>query len=281
MKLGISKVGSIGVWAILLVVVLSAASCRSSITSVGRVAVATQVGSDNAPVGKPQLIILSTVPAIYLSAEVVSAKPGTKVDVEWRYVTGGQTIATESFRGGRSAESPHEFVTGLQPTTSFLSSRIDRDNLSWPLGSYEATLRLDGEEVQRVGFNVVADKDFEEFSRKAMVKNLYLGSQVNNQNQITIPTTTFQRNQGKIYAVALFQSVPAGTTVRAVWKHLDSGKLINDFSASFSGSGYLPFDISLSRFSRLWPDGLWPAGTYEVSLYVDNTQVTTRNFFIS
>lgn len=264
-----------------VVLVLAAAGCRGEAASIGQAAITTQVDAKNKIIGLPQSVILSTTPVIYLSTEVVKAAQGDQVEVEWRYVTGNRVLATESFRGERAQGSPHEFLAGPAPATSFLASRIILSDLSWPTGSYEAVVRLNGQLAGRVGFNVADDKDFEELSKKAMLKKLYLGSQINNQGQIAVPGNHFNRNQEAIYAVVLLQDVPAGTTIKAAWKYLDGGQMITDFSASFGGGGYLPFEISLDKFSRLWPDGLWPEGVYEVVIYVDNVQVTTKNFTVS
>lgn len=263
-----------------LILILTAAGCRGNVSNIGKVAVATQVNIDNSPIGDSQSVILATTPAIYLSAEVINGQIGTKVDVEWRYITGNKILATEFFRGNRNNSRPHEFVTGKKLTDSFLSSRIVLSKLGWDLGSYEVVIQLDGQIVKRIGFNIVSSNEFDDMSKKAMLKKLYLGSKINNQAQIAIPGSRFTQNQEKIYAVALLQNVPAGTIIQAVWKHLDNNQVITSFSVPFSNSGYLPFEISLDRFGRLWSDNLWPKGTYEVSIYVDNVLVTTSNFTV-
>ena len=263
-----------------LILILTAAGCKGDVTSIGKVAVVTQVNIDNSPVGDSQSVILATTPVIYLSAEVINGQPGAKVDIQWRYVTGDKILVTESFRGRQSSSQPHEFVTGKKPINSFLSSRIILSKLGWDLGSYEAIIQLNGQLIKRIGFNVVSGNEFDEMSKKAMLKKLYLGSKVNEQGQIAIPGSRFAQNQEKIYAVALLQNVPAGTIIQAVWKHLDNNQVITNFSVPFSSGGYLPFEINLDRFGRLWADNLWPKGIYEVSIYVDNVLVTTSNFTI-
>ena len=263
------------------VLLLSAASCGGKPAQVDRAAIATGINPDNSPVGEAQLNLLLTTPTIYLCAEVVNAKEDTAIDVEWRYLTADRVLATETFRGGRTDDRPQEFITGVGPATSWLYSHITLTGLSWPMGSYEVTVKLDGQEVDRVDFNVVGSQQFDELSKKALVESFYLGSKLNDQSQIAIPGSQFSRSQEEIYAVALLKGAPAATKVRAVWRYLEGGVTINDFLTTFSGSGYLPFDISLSRFGKLWSDRLWPAGTYSVSLYVDNVLVTTKNFTVS
>ena len=263
-----------------LILILTAAGCRGDVASIGRVAIVTQVNVDNSPIGESQTIIMPTIPVIYLSAEVINGQFGSKVDIEWHYVTGDRILVTESFMGGRSVNQPHEFIASKISTDSFLSSRIVLSKLGWDLGSYEVIIQLNDQIVKRIGFNIVSGDEFEDMSKIAMLKNLYLGSKINDQGQIAIPGSRFVQNQEKIYAVALLQNVPADTIIRAVWKHLGNNQVITNFSVPFSDSGYLPFEISLDRLSRLWADNLWPKGIYEVSIYVDNVLVTTSNFTV-
>ncbi|MFA5270325.1 MAG: hypothetical protein WC400_01790 [Patescibacteria group bacterium] len=263
------------------VLLLSAAGCGSKPVSIGDVAIVTQINGNNSPVTESQLNIISTAPAIYLCAEVVNAREGAVVEVEWQYLTGNRLVATESFTGARGDDTPQDFATGVAPTNSWLSSRINLSSLSWALGSYEAIVRLNGKEAKRIDFNVVGSQEFDELAKKALIETVYLGSQVNDQNQVTIPATRFSRSQEKIYAVALLKNAPAGTGVKAVWEQLETGKQISAFNTTFSGSGYLPFDISLSTIGKSWADRLWPAGNYSVSIYVDKVLVTTKNFSVS
>ncbi len=260
-----------------------ATGCRqtSDTASLGQFGITTAINNDNSPFNNFEQVVISTAPEIYLSTQIIDAIKGTKVQVEWRYVTGDQTIATEIFKGERSSDKPHEFIIGTSPTTSFFSSRIILSDINWLVGSYEVIIMLNNRAIQRADFNIVNDSDFDQLSKKAMLENLYLGSMVNKENQIAVPGDNFARDQEKIYAVALFRNVPAGTTIKASWAHLDTNRVITNFSVPFSGADYLPFEISLSRFSRLWPSGLWPTGTYKVSIYVDNVLVTTRNFTVS
>lgn len=268
------------VWLAVLIL-LSAAGCGGKPTQIGRVAIATQINRDNSPVGESQLNILLITPTIYFCAEAINAKEGSAIDVEWRYLTGDRLLATETFRGGRTDDRPQEFITGVGPVTSWIYSHITLSGLSWPVGSYEVTLRLNGKTERQTDFNIVGSQEFDELGKRALVESFYLGSKLNDQNQVAIPGNQFTRSQEKIYAVALLKNAPVATKVKAIWRYLEKGVTINEFLTTFSGSGYLPFEISLSHFGRIWPDRLWPAGTYSVSLYVDNVLVTTKNFSVS
>lgn len=263
-----------------LIVTVSGCGQPKALTSINSLTTTAQINQDNSPAHKAQVFLAGT-PKIYFSAKVTNAVPGTKVDVQWTYATGNRVIATESFRGGRDKERPQEFMLGLKPATSFIASQITLNQISWPLGTYAVAINLNGQPAGEINFNIVSDKDFDLLSKKGLLKNIYLGSQINKQKQVTIPGTNFTRDQETIYAVALFEDVPANTTIKAVWKYLNGNQEIDSFYAPFSGSGYLPFAIGLENFGRLWADRLWPKGNYEVSLYVDNVPIITKNFTVS
>ena len=265
---------------LILLIMVSGCGAPKEGTSVDNLVITSQINANNSSVNA-QNVFLSSVPSIYFTARVINAVQGTKIDVKWVYATGDQIIATESFRGGRSKERPEEFVVGLKPTTSFIASKINLSGIGWSIGTYEVSLSLNGKETGKLNFNVVGDEDFDVLAKKNLLKSFYLGSQINKDKQVAVPGTVFTRNQEKIYAVALFKEVPAGTTIKAVWKYLDDNQSIDAFYTQFSGSGYLPFGISLEKFGRLWHDGLWPKGNFEVSLYVDNVLIITKNFTVS
>ncbi|MBU1082879.1 hypothetical protein KKE14_00320 [Patescibacteria group bacterium] len=242
--------------------------------------IASQVNADNSPVNS-QNVFLSSTPAIYFTAKAVDAIQGTRIDIRWMDATRDQVLATEVLRGGRNKERPQEFMLGLKPATSYIYSKINLTGVGWLIGTYEVQVKVDGKDAGQLNFNIVGDKDFDLLTKKTLLKSFYLGSQINQNKQVTIPGTTFSSNQEKIYAVALFKEVPANTDMKVVWKYLDGNQDIDSFYTKFSGSGYLAFDISLEKFGRLWPNRLWPKGNFEVFLYVDNVLIITKNFTVS
>lgn len=248
--------------------------------SLANLTTTNQINADNSPVSSKN-VFLSSTPAIYFTAKVIDATQNTVVEVKWRNATKDQVLATESFKGGRTKDRPQEFMVGLKPTTSYLYSKISLSGIGWSIGTYEIQAKLNGVEVGKLNYNIVADDDYDLINKRNLLKNLYLGSQINQDKQITVPSTVFDRDQEKIYASALFKDVPVGTTIRTVWKYLDGNREIDSFYTKFSGSGYLVFEISLEKFGRLWSDGLWPKGNFEVSLYVDNVLIITKNFTVS
>lgn len=262
----------------LLWFILAAAGCQSSTTkaSLGALAVTTQIRGDNSPMAE-LAVIVDNVPQIYVSAQIINARRGDKVDVIWKYLPTNQTMATEIFTGHRTSDRPTEFVGGARPVTSYLASKLILSDISWPVGDYQVTVRLNQGEEKQVGFSVTTEQKYDIELKKAMVQNLWLGTQINEQNQIISPSTKFNKTDNQIYAVALLKGVPVGTQIKGSWKMLSTNEELGSFLTTFSDGGYLPFELTLDQLGRT----IWPKGSYLFTLSVDNLVVATKNFSIS
>jgi len=261
-----------------LLLVLGAPSCgqnkKAPMMSVGKVAVTTDINDDNSPVLELSEI-LDRAPVIYCAAEVINGITGSRIEVTWTNLTKDETLATEWFVGERAEAGPHDFIGGTSPTDSWLASSISLTEISWPRGDYEVALQLNRKLVKKVGFRVVSEQEFDISSKKGLIKSLYLGEKINSQNQIISPQEEFSRTTPKIYAVALLSNVPINTSIKATWRHWESGRVISEYAAKFSGSGYLPFEMDLNRVGSQWPKG-----TYTVAVFVDNVQISSKDFTI-
>jgi len=269
-----------------LALILAAAGCRGGgeeeevKTTIDELGITTQILPDNSPAQGFSSVILSTTPQIYLSGQINNAVKGVKIGITWKSLVSDRIIASETLSGKNSASQPYDFVIGSVPTTSYFASRILLNDISWPVGDYEVVVESNGQLIKTLSFKIVADDDFDELSKGDLLRGLYLGTEVNDNNQITIPSKRFSRDEENIYAVALLQDVPTSSALKAKWWYVDDNQLITDFSSSFSGSGYLPFKITLDKFSRLWSDNLWPSGNYRVDIYVDNVLIVSKNFTV-
>ncbi|MFH0912221.1 MAG: hypothetical protein V1807_00975 [Patescibacteria group bacterium] len=264
---------------VVLGLLLSAPSCRggsSSQAHLGQINITTQINSDNSPVAEV-VAVANSAPKIYASIELVAAQKGDRVDVAWRNVAQDQIVATEVFTGKRTSSRPYDFVGTTAPTTSWLVSMITLQDISWPIGDYEVTVQINRQTGQKIGFTIVTESELDIAAKQAMVKNLWLGTQINSQNQIVLPATTFNRSEETIYAVALLQNVSAGSRMKGSWKLLETGEILTNFMTEFSGGGYLPFALSLNQVGR----SSWPRGNYTFTLLVDNLPVATKNFSVN
>ncbi len=274
-----------GLLSLVVLVALSGCTLRGKSneeaeTIIDELGITTKVGVDNSPVFGFSSVVSSTASEIYLSGRIVDAVKGMELKVVWIHVTNNTTIATEVLSGERSRRNQYDFITGSNPKTSYFVSRIVLNDIGWSTGDYEVIVESDNQVIKIINFEIVSNQDFDKASKKNMLRSFYLGSQINVDNQITIPTKEFSQDQTDIYAVALLRNVPLGTTVKASWLYIDNNQKITDFARQFSGNGYLPFNISLDDFSRLWSDGIWPIGHYKVNIYVDNTLIVTENFVV-
>ena len=138
-------------------------------------------------------------------------------------------------------------------------------------------MSLNQAEEKQIGFSITSEQAYDVATKKAMVKNLLLGTEINSQDQIITPSTKFSRTDEQIYAVAQLQGVPASTQIKGSWKLLSTNEVLGSFVTAFSGGGYMPFKLTLEQAGRT----VWPKGNYLFSLFVDNLEVATKNFSIS
>lgn len=263
---------------LVLLLILGLAGCGTpkKVIQLGQAIITTQINANNTPVGEVATILDSTR-KIYLSAEIVDARRGDKITVAWRNVGKDQILATEAFTGRRTSDRSYEFSISSTPTTSWLASTLVLNDISWVAGDYEAIIQINGTEVKRVGFIIVTEREYDTAIKQAYVKNIWLGTEVNNKDQIVSPTTIFNRTDETIYAVVLLQNVPKATKFQGTWKLLETNQIISNFATEFTGSGYLPFDISLSEVKR----SMWIKGNYTFTIAVDNLPISTKNFTIN
>ncbi|MFA5967211.1 MAG: hypothetical protein WC805_01660 [Patescibacteria group bacterium] len=266
------------VFLIALLLVLGAPSCKQDnqdkTMTVGQAAITTDVNGDNSPVLELDKV-LDRAPVIYCAVEIINGTAGNQVEVTWTDLTNNKTIATEWFVGKRADTGPHDFIGDTSPTNSWLATSIALNEVSWPRGDYEVAIQLNRQLAKKIGFQVVSEQEFDVSIKKGLVKSLYLGEEINSQNQIISPQTEFGRTVPRIYAVALLSNVPSGTSVKAAWRHWESGRVISTYTAKFSGSGYLPFAMDLNRVGNQWPKG-----TYTVTVSVDNVEISSKDFTI-
>ena len=266
------------VFLVALLLILGAPSCKQDAPvkkmTVGRAVITTDINEDNSPALELDKI-LDRAPIIYCAVEIIDGMTGNRVEVTWTNLTNSKTIATEWFVGKRAEAGPRDFVGGTNPVNSWLATSVALTEGSWPRGDYEVTVQLNRQLVKKIGFQIVSEQEFDVSAKKGLVKNLYLGEKINSQNQIVSPQTEFGRTVPRIYAVALMSNVPSNTAVKAAWRHWESGRVLSTYTAKFSGSGYLPFEMDLNRIGNQWPKG-----TYTITVSVDNVEISSKDFTV-
>lgn len=102
------------------------------------------------------------------------------------------------------------------------------------------------------------------------VTDVTLGRSVGGDKAITDRTDTFRPND-TIYASVATEGSANSATLRARWTFED-GQVVDDSARTIA-----PNNRERTEFHIAKPDG-WPAGRYEVEVFLDNQSVETKSF---
>jgi hypothetical protein len=102
------------------------------------------------------------------------------------------------------------------------------------------------------------------------VTDVTLGRAVGGDKAITDKTDNFNPND-TIYASVATEGSAATTTLRARWTYQD-GQVVGDASHTIAPNNRERTEFHISK-----PDG-WPAGNYQLELFVDGRSVETKKF---
>jgi hypothetical protein len=102
------------------------------------------------------------------------------------------------------------------------------------------------------------------------VTDVTLGRAVGGDKAITDQTDNFRPND-TIYASVATEGSAANTTLRARWTYED-GQVVDDSSHTIAPNNRERTEFHISK-----PDG-WPAGNYQLELFVDGRSVETKKF---
>ncbi len=110
----------------------------------------------------------------------------------------------------------------------------------------------------------------------ANYSDLHMASEIDADNNPLTITDTFSADSPVIYVTGSMNNAPEGTMIAAEWIYaeenpptfIDVAELeVNEISSSF-------------HFSMTRPDNGWPAGEYEVNLYIDDELAETLSFTV-
>lgn len=262
-------------------IVLLGARCQpvgSSIpTTISRAVITTGVKANNEPENNLNQIAAGTN-VIYLSVEVTKPYSKTAVQVSW-YKIPNQILATENFRGNRGTGGGERFDFDTKLNNSWLAARATKPGTSWPLGEYKAEIRLNNRLAKTVFFTVVSDADADKAAANAVIKDISFGDAITGDNQLDGSSTSFSRDTANIYLQVATES-PANTNLQISIRYLKEDKPFNTLNSIVSGNHTQLYTLSRSRFGKLWPDNLWPVGSFEVVAKVNGVVAKTTNFFV-
>ena len=107
------------------------------------------------------------------------------------------------------------------------------------------------------------------------VSNITIGNAIGADKKVTAGASTLARND-TIYASV--DTAGAGSaTIRAKWSYLQGGEptVVNEETLTIEPSGSATSEFHISK-----PDG-WPAGEYQVEIFVDDVSAGTRRFTVN
>lgn len=108
------------------------------------------------------------------------------------------------------------------------------------------------------------------------VTSLTLGSAVNAQHQVIQASDSFASTDRDLFASVATTGRTGGATLNAKWSYLEGkGQLVSSLSQAIATDG-----PAITTFKVNNPD-LWPAGKYQVEIFLDGQPVTQQSFQIS
>ncbi len=102
------------------------------------------------------------------------------------------------------------------------------------------------------------------------ITEVTLGRAIGGDKAITDKTDNFRPND-TIYASVATEGSAASTTLRARWTYED-GQVVDESSQTIAPNNRERTEFHISK-----PNG-WPAGNYQLELFVDNRSVETKKF---
>ena len=104
--------------------------------------------------------------------------------------------------------------------------------------------------------------------------DLKMASEVDKQNLPVTITSTFTTTSPIIYVTGIIKNAPEGTVIKSEWYYLETEDPIFIDDVEYEVNDVTTaFDFSLSK-----PTAGWPAGSYEVKLYIDGTYKSSLSF---
>jgi hypothetical protein len=272
------KLLKISLLGVALLFTLGAVSCSgdTEITSVGQVSIATGLALYNQPANEVSKIATSTE-TIYLSAEVVRPTRLTRIRVKW-YQLPSKLLASQDFTGRREGSNKFDFNNKTQ--SSFLASSISRDTISWPIGEYRAEVFIDNELAKTMFFNIVTEVEASTSRLAAIVRSVKTGDALNGQFKLANSKTVFTRTADNIYVQTSIKGAEPSTDLAVRVRYVKENRTFADFSYKIIDDKEIVVDLARERFGKLWSDKLWPVGTFEAMILVNNVEVSSHTFFV-
>jgi hypothetical protein len=197
-------------------------------------------------------------PEIFCSVKLSNAPDETEVASEWIYVQG-------------EAEGVTDYVIDSVAVTTdgtrYLYFSLPRPDTGWPVGEYVLNLYIDEKEAVAVPFTV-SQGAATPTSSGSGISEATMTLSVDAQSRPTEPTSVFQSDTPEITCSMLVSGAPAGTELLSEWYYV-GGEWEGASNVLVGSVPYVTEGTQYVALSLIAPDEGWPAGQYQVKLYLN------------
>jgi len=252
--------------ATLVLAALPLAGCGGEISfttaSLSEATMALGADAEARPVNPTDTFTVGT-PEVFCSAKLSNAPDGTEIISEWVYVQGelagyedhvidSHTLTTEGSR--------------------YVAFSLPRPDAGWPKGEYKLVLYIDGKEEVTVPFTigtgVSPSGTAPASSAGATISEATMCLSVDSMSMPLEITSSFAADTPEIVCSVLVSNAPAGTQLLSEWYYVSgewegvTNQLIGEVPLVLEGTQYAALFLEI-------PDEGWPAGQYQVKLYLN------------
>ena len=215
------------------------------------------VDTQNKPVNATNSFGVNT-PEIFCSAKLSNAPDDTEVLSEWVYVKGEVAGVTD-------------YIIDTLPLTAdgtqYLQFSMPRPDGGWPIGEYKLNLYVDGKDAVSLPFTVSRTATGPGPSG-AFISEATLALSVDAMSRPVDPTNVFRADTPEFICSVLVSNAPAGTELLSEWYYVSgewqgvTNRLVGSVPFVTQGTQYIALSLTM-------PDEGWPAGKYQVKLYLN------------
>jgi len=213
------------------------------------------VDGEAKPVNPTKTFAVHT-PEIFCSVKLSNAPADTEIGSEWVYV-----------KGELSGYDNTVIATLVLPAegTQYLQFSLPKPDAGWPAGEYKLNLYVDGKESVSLPFTVSATAVV---AGSASLSQVTMALGTDSQSKPVSPTSVFQSDTPEIYCSVLVSNASAGTELLSEWYYVSgewqgvTNRLIGSVPFVAQGTQYVSLSLTV-------PAEGWPAGQYQVKLYLN------------
>lgn len=242
----------------LVAAALVLSACGFSVSTANIQDVSLGKGYENGAIVEPTTIFTSEDQAIELVVKVGNAPDDTSVKAVWSIVD------VAGYEPAILYESPLTLDSGQNVAHFTLTN-----DQNWPAGSYKVEIYLNDKLGKTIEYQVEAPE-----VKVPTIESATL-AKGSNENEAVDPTTVFAPDDLVIHLVVTVADAVEGTSLKAVWHVVEvqdyEPQVIDEVPYTLSG-GENVADFTLSN------DQPWPAGKYEVELYLNDQLVQTLEY---